>query len=68
MSISVSLMKQFYSAFIEHTNQVIFLEENDVASVHEGILNIHRVSRTLDERTYREVITLKMEIEQIMKG
>ncbi|XP_059177265.1 glutamine--fructose-6-phosphate aminotransferase [isomerizing] 2-like isoform X1 [Physella acuta] len=56
------------SAFIEHTNQVIFLEENDVASVHEGILNIHRVSRTLDERTYREVITLKMEIEQIMKG
>ncbi|XP_035826139.1 glutamine--fructose-6-phosphate aminotransferase [isomerizing] 2 [Aplysia californica] len=56
------------SAFIEHTNQVIFLEENDVAAVHEGVLNIHRVSRTLDEATYREVITLKMEIEQIMKG
>uniref|UniRef100_A0A0B7ATD1 glutamine--fructose-6-phosphate transaminase (isomerizing) n=1 Tax=Arion vulgaris TaxID=1028688 RepID=A0A0B7ATD1_9EUPU len=56
------------SAFIERTNQVIFLEENDVASVHEGVLNIHRVSRSLDESTHREVCTLKMEIEQIMKG
>uniref|UniRef100_A0A2C9K5I6 glutamine--fructose-6-phosphate transaminase (isomerizing) n=1 Tax=Biomphalaria glabrata TaxID=6526 RepID=A0A2C9K5I6_BIOGL len=56
------------SAFIEHTNQVIFLEENDVASVHEGVLNIHRVSKSLDDRTFREVCTLKMEIEQIMKG
>ncbi|CAG5121674.1 unnamed protein product, partial [Candidula unifasciata] len=56
------------SAFIEHTNQVIFLEENDVASIHEGVLNIHRVSRSLDESTHREVCTLKMEIEQIMKG
>lgn len=53
---------------IEHTNQVIFLEDDDVASVYNGTLNIHRVSRGIDEATTREVITLKTEIQQIMKG
>ncbi|KAJ8318202.1 hypothetical protein KUTeg_003293 [Tegillarca granosa] len=56
------------SAVIEHTNQVIFLEDDDVASVYNGTLNIHRVSRGIDEATTREVITLKTEIQQIMKG
>ncbi|KAK3772148.1 hypothetical protein RRG08_013694 [Elysia crispata] len=56
------------SCVIEYTNQVIYLEENDIASVHGGVLDIHRGSRSLDERTYREVCTLKMELEQIMKG
>uniref|UniRef100_A0A2C9JTS9 glutamine--fructose-6-phosphate transaminase (isomerizing) n=1 Tax=Biomphalaria glabrata TaxID=6526 RepID=A0A2C9JTS9_BIOGL len=56
------------SAIIEHTDQVIFLEENDVAEVHEGTLNIHQATRSLDEKTFREITTLKIAIEQIMKG
>ncbi|RWS02440.1 glutamine--fructose-6-phosphate aminotransferase [isomerizing] 2-like protein, partial [Dinothrombium tinctorium] len=58
------------SAVIEHTNRVIFLEDDDVASIVDGRLNIHRVKRTLDETSSltREIITLKMEIQEIMKG
>ncbi|XP_013402666.1 glutamine--fructose-6-phosphate aminotransferase [isomerizing] 2 isoform X8 [Lingula anatina] len=56
------------SAIIEHTNQVIYLEDDDVAAVSEGALSIHRIKRSIDESTVREVITLKMEIQQIMKG
>ncbi|CAG5132896.1 unnamed protein product, partial [Candidula unifasciata] len=56
------------SAIIEHTDQVIFLEENDVAAVIDGTLNIHQATRSLDEKTFREIITLKMAIEEIMKG
>ncbi|CAN7993015.1 unnamed protein product, partial [Ixodes hexagonus] len=56
------------SAIIEHTNRVIFLEDDDVAAVSEGHLTIHRLKRTLDENVNREIITLKMEIQQIMKG
>lgn len=58
----------YVSAIIEHTDQVIFLEENDVAEVHEGSLTIHQAIRNLDEKTFREVTTLKMAIEEIMKG
>lgn len=56
------------SAVIEHTNRVIFLEDDDVAAVKEGSLSIHRLRRSLDEAHSREIITLKMEIQQIMKG
>jgi len=58
------------SAIIEHTNRVIFLEDDDVAAVSSGVLSIHRVSRTLDKNNpiSREITTLKMEIQQIMKG
>ncbi|KAK3759556.1 hypothetical protein RRG08_009743 [Elysia crispata] len=56
------------SAIIEHTDQVIYLEENDVATVNEGSLNIHQATRSLNESTRREITTLKMAIEQIMKG
>jgi len=56
------------SAIIEHTNQVLYLEDDDVAAVHKGRLTIHRLKRKPDESTEREVITLKMEIQQIMKG
>jgi len=58
------------SAIIEHTNRVIFLEDDDVASVKNGVLSIHRISRTLDSNNpiSREITTLKMEIQQIMKG
>lgn len=60
------------SAIIEHTNQVIYLEDNDVAAVNRhGQLTIHRVRHSYDDphaSAVREVITLRMEIQQIMKG
>ena len=57
-----------FSAVIEHTNQVIFLEDDDVAAVTQGCLTIHRVNRHVNDTPVREVITLQMELEQIMKG
>lgn len=56
------------SAVIEHTNQVIYLEDDDVAAVRNGALSIHRLRKTLDDPHAREIITLKMEIQEIMKG
>ena len=48
--------------------RVIFLEDDDVAAVKEGSLSIHRLKRSLDDSHAREITTLKMEIQQIMKG
>jgi len=57
------------SAIIEHTDRVIYLLDEDVASVDkEGVLRIHRLSQNLDDPLNREITTLKMEIQQIMKG
>jgi len=59
------------SAIIEHTNQVLYLEDDDVAAVKEGVLTIHRrktEESSVDEPTKREIHTLKMELQQIMKG
>ena len=59
----------FCSAIIEHTNQVIFLEDNDVAAVgRNGKLTIHRIRHSPNESSVREITTLKMEIQEIMKG
>lgn len=63
------------SAIIEHTNRVIFLEDDDVAWVCNGRLTIHRINRKRAEQNSREtssltreITTLKLEIQQIMKG
>jgi len=60
------------SAIIEHTNQVIYLEDNDVAAVNRlGQLTIHRVRHSYDDphaSAVREVITLRTKIQEIMKG
>jgi glucosamine--fructose-6-phosphate aminotransferase (isomerizing) len=58
------------SAIIEHTDRVIFLEDDDVAAVKDGVLTIHRIQRSGDANSplSREVTILKMEIQQIMKG
>uniref|UniRef100_A0A8C9NND8 glutamine--fructose-6-phosphate transaminase (isomerizing) n=1 Tax=Serinus canaria TaxID=9135 RepID=A0A8C9NND8_SERCA len=56
------------SAVIEHTNRVIFLEDDDVAAVVDGRLSIHRVKRTAGDHPGRAVQTLQMELQQIMKG
>ncbi|GIY78573.1 glutamine--fructose-6-phosphate aminotransferase 2 [Caerostris extrusa] len=55
-------------AVIEHTNRVIFLEDDDVAAVKDGNLTIHRVKRSLDGSMSREIITLKDGYPEIMKG
>ena len=54
------------SAIIEHTNRVIYLEDDDVAAVKQGVLSLHRTNK--DGDLAREITTLKMEIQQIMKG
>ncbi|KAG5900662.1 hypothetical protein JTB14_005931 [Gonioctena quinquepunctata] len=56
------------SAIIEHTNRVIYFEDDDVAAVKNGSLSIHRVRRGGDDPHKREITTLKMELQQIMKG
>ncbi|XP_059910887.1 glutamine--fructose-6-phosphate aminotransferase [isomerizing] 1 isoform X2 [Gadus macrocephalus] len=56
------------SAVIEHTNRVIFLEDDDVAAVNEGRLSIHRIKRTAGDHPARAIQTLQMELQQIMKG
>ncbi|XP_054726698.1 glutamine--fructose-6-phosphate aminotransferase [isomerizing] 2-like [Anastrepha obliqua] len=56
------------SAIIEHTDRVIYLEDDDVAAVKDGKLSIHRLKKCLDDPHAREITTLKMEIQQIMKG
>ncbi|XP_066148451.1 glutamine--fructose-6-phosphate aminotransferase [isomerizing] 2-like isoform X3 [Euwallacea fornicatus] len=57
------------SAIIEHTNRVIYFEDDDIAAVRNGILSIHRMRRGgTDDPNRREIITVKMELQQIMKG
>jgi len=57
------------SAIIEHTNQVIYLEDGDVAAVQDGKLVIHRVTpRDPNDSSVREVTTIKTAIQEIMKG
>ncbi|KAG9510119.1 Glutamine--fructose-6-phosphate aminotransferase [isomerizing] 1, partial [Fragariocoptes setiger] len=59
------------SAIIEHTNRVIFLEDDDVAWISDGRLTIHRINRKRGVNNFsltREITTLKLEIQQIMKG
>uniref|UniRef100_A0AAQ5X7L2 glutamine--fructose-6-phosphate transaminase (isomerizing) n=1 Tax=Amphiprion ocellaris TaxID=80972 RepID=A0AAQ5X7L2_AMPOC len=57
-----------HSAIIEHTNKVLYLEDDDVAVVTKGELSIHRVNRQAGEDPVRAIQTLQMELQQIMKG
>eukprot|EP00049_Salpingoeca_infusionum_P009736 m.165251 g.165251 ORF g.165251 m.165251 type:complete len:686 (-) comp14426_c0_seq1:412-2469(-) len=57
------------SAVIEHTNRVLFLEDNDVVSIQGGHLSIHHVKKAgATTESTREVHTLEMELNEIMKG
>lgn len=56
------------SAIIEHTNKVLYLEDNDLAVVTGGKLSIHRLSHEVGENPVRAIQTLQMELQQIMKG
>lgn len=39
-----------------------------MAAVKDGTLSIHRLRRSLDDPHAREITTLKMELQQLMKG
>ncbi|XP_030638922.1 glutamine--fructose-6-phosphate aminotransferase [isomerizing] 2 [Chanos chanos] len=56
------------SAIIEHTNKVIYLEDDDIAAVAGGKLSLHRMTRSAGEDSVRVIQTLQMELQQIMKG
>lgn len=59
----------YISAIIEHTNQVIFMEDDDLAVVKNGALTIHRTQHEVTgQSTIREIIELKIELQEIMKG
>lgn len=59
------------SAIVEHTKQVIYLEDDDVAMIADGSLSIHRIKRSNCEQETpetRAVHSLNMELQQIMRG
>ncbi|XP_041799700.1 glutamine--fructose-6-phosphate aminotransferase [isomerizing] 2 [Chelmon rostratus] len=56
------------SAIIEHTNKVLYMEDDDIAVVTGGKLSIHRMNRQAGEDPVRAIQTLQMELQQIMKG
>lgn len=56
------------SAVIEHTNRVLYFEDDDVAHIKGGVLSIHRMSGSSNDPHQREILTLKLELQQIMKG
>ncbi|KAK3677480.1 glutamine--fructose-6-phosphate transaminase (isomerizing) [Recurvomyces mirabilis] len=56
------------SAIIEHTKKVLYLEDDDIAHIHEGQLNIHRVGKTDGISNVRAIQTLEIELQEIMKG
>ena len=56
------------SAIIEHTKKVLYLEDDDIAHIHDGSLNIHRLSKDDGTSNVRAIQTLEMELQEIMKG
>ncbi|OZC11055.1 Glucosamine--fructose-6-phosphate aminotransferase [isomerizing] 1 family protein [Onchocerca flexuosa] len=56
------------SAVVEHTKQVIFLEDDDVAMIENGSLSIHRIKRGDEIPQTREVQNLTLELQEIMMG
>lgn len=58
----------FHSAIIEHTNKVLYMEDDDIAVVTNGQLSIHRLNRQAGDDPVRAIQTLQMELQQIMKG
>ena len=53
---------------MEHTDRVIYLEDNDIAAVRDGTLSIHRITKKANEPSVRDVVTLRLEVKAIMKG
>ncbi|EHK45266.1 putative glutamine/fructose-6-phosphate amidotransferase [Trichoderma atroviride IMI 206040] len=56
------------SAIVEHTKKVLYLEDDDIAHIHEGSLNIHRLKKADGSSNVRAIHTLELELQEIMKG
>ncbi|KAF2720257.1 isomerising glucosamine-fructose-6-phosphate aminotransferase [Polychaeton citri CBS 116435] len=56
------------SAIVEHTKKVLYLEDDDIAHIHEGQLNIHRMSKMEGTSNVRTIQTIEIELQEIMKG
>ncbi len=56
------------SAIVEHTKKVLYLEDDDIAHIHEGQLNIHRLHKDDGKSNVRAIQTLELELQEIMKG
>lgn len=56
------------ASVIQHTKKVLFLEDDDIAHIYDGELHIHRAKKEAGKSTTREIKTLEMELNQIIKG
>jgi glucosamine--fructose-6-phosphate aminotransferase (isomerizing) len=57
------------ASVVQHTKKVLFLEDDDIAHIYDGELHIHRASKkNAGESTTRQIQTLEMELNEIMKG
>ncbi|CUM67710.1 uncharacterized protein PRCAT00005413001 [Priceomyces carsonii] len=56
------------ASVIQHTKKVLFLEDDDIAHIYDGELHIHRAKKQAGESTTRQIQTLEMELNEIMKG
>ncbi|QIW99931.1 hypothetical protein AMS68_005449 [Peltaster fructicola] len=56
------------SAIIEHTKKVLYLEDDDIAHIHDGQLNIHRLTKMDGTSNVRAIQTIEIELQEIMKG
>lgn len=56
------------SAIVEYTKRVLYLEDEDVAHIHNGELHIHRLKHVQGASSIRSIQTLEVELANIMKG
>ncbi|KAI1969694.1 glutamine--fructose-6-phosphate transaminase (isomerizing) [Ophidiomyces ophidiicola] len=56
------------SAIVEHTKKVLYLEDDDIAHIHDGQLNIHRLTKNDGTSNVRAIQTIELELQEIMKG
>ncbi|TPX31857.1 glutamine---fructose-6-phosphate transaminase (isomerizing) [Synchytrium microbalum] len=62
------LLSSDASAIIEHTKRVLYLEDDDIAHIHDGELQIHRLRRDDTMSAIRPLVELEQELEAIQKG
>lgn len=56
------------AAIVEHTKKVLYLEDDDIAHIHEGSLNIHRLRKDDGTSNIRAIQTLEIQLQELMKG
>ncbi|KAL2858588.1 hypothetical protein BJY01DRAFT_201367 [Aspergillus pseudoustus] len=56
------------SAVVEHTKKVLYLEDDDIAHIHDGQINIHRLTKDDGTSNVRTIQTIELELQEIMKG